>query len=230
MHATTLHAATMHVVLGGSFDPVHEGHLHTAAALRERLGIPGLTLLPAARSPLKPAGTPDRHRLAMLQLAVQDFPGLLVDDRELRRPPPSYTIDTLRELRSELGTTSPLVWVLGADTLADLSRWKDWQQLTALAHLLVVERPGARWPATGPVAEWLATLPAAASADQLQCRPSGALMRIALPPQPFSSTALRMALAQRSPDTAKPAGLPEGVWRYITEHHLYLSGCGQEAS
>lgn len=230
MHAITMHTITMHVVLGGSFDPVHEGHLRTASALCGRLGIPSITLLPAACSPLKPAGTPDRHRLAMLQLAAQDFPGLRIDDRELRRPPPSYTIDTLRELRTEFGAATPLVWVLGADTLSDLARWRNWQQLTALAHLLVVERPGAHWPDSGAVADWLAALPAAASADQLQCRPSGALMRIALPPQPFSSTAIRTALAQRSPDSAKPAGLPDSVWRYITEHHLYTSECGQEAS
>jgi cytidyltransferase-like protein len=118
------------ILFGGSFDPVHEGHLKTAEALRLALGLSSVTLLPAARSPLKPAGTPDSHRLSMLQRAIVDYPGLLVDDRELRRPPPSYSVDTLRELRAEIGSDWPLGWVIGTDTLQGLSQWKDWQQLT----------------------------------------------------------------------------------------------------
>lgn len=220
---------TLHAVFGGSFDPVHEGHLRTAAALRERLGVAQLALLPAARSPLKTGTTADHHRLAMLQLALADYPGLVIDDRELRRPPPSYTIDTLRELRQQLGPSVPLAWVIGADTLAGLDRWKAWQQLATLAHLLVVERPGAPWPASGAVADWLASLPAADKVDQLQCSPAGYWLRVVLPPQPYSSTAIRAALQQRGPDSPRPAGLPEGVWQYIRQHHLYLSGCGHEA-
>lgn len=218
----------MHAVFGGSFDPVHEGHLRTAETLRQQLQLPTLHLLPAARSPLKAAATPDHHRLAMLQLAVADYPGLHIDDRELRRPPPSYTIDTLRELRRELGPDMPLVWVMGSDTLAGLAQWKGWQQLPQLAHLLLVKRPGAPWPASGTVTEWLATLPVAASVDQLQCAPAGKQLRMALPPQPFSSTSLRDALLDRTPDSPCPAGLPDSVWRYILRHHLYQSGTGHE--
>jgi nicotinate-nucleotide adenylyltransferase len=214
----------MHVLMGGSFDPVHEGHLKTAEAVRHALGAPYISLLPAARSPLKPESTADGHRLAMLQLAIADSPGLLVDDRELRRPPPSYTIDTLQALRSEIGASAPLVWVMGSDILTHLAQWKNWQTLAGLAHILVVDRPDTDWPTTDEVADWLARLPSAASVDQLQCAPQGMLLRLALPPQPFSSTAIRARLYKRETNSTQPDGLPECVWRYILQHNLYLSG------
>lgn len=214
----------MTILFGGSFDPVHAGHLETATAIGKKLGAPTVSLLPAARSPLKQAGTADSHRLAMLRLAVADYPGLVVDERELRRPPPSYTVDTLRKLRAETGAEAPLVWVMGTDNLAGLAQWKDWQALADLAHLLVVERPAAEWSASGPVADWLSTLPSVASVDQLQCSPNGKLLRLALPPQPFSSTGIRAELNQRTTDSAKPDGLPDSVWRYILQHDLYLPG------
>ncbi len=218
----------MTILFGGSFDPVHEGHLKTAIALRDLLGVPTVSLLPAARSPLKPESTADSHRLAMLQLAIADCiannHALTIDDRELRRPPPSYTVDTLLELRAEIGTDTPLVWVMGADTLAGLSQWKNWQSLTDLAHLLIVERPDTTWPAKGVVADWLKQLPSEASVDQLQCSSKGKLARLALPPQPFSSTAIRATLHQRGTNSTKPDGLPDSVWQYILQHDLYLSG------
>ncbi len=209
-------------MFGGSFDPVHEGHLRSADELHKLLPDAQVFLLPAARSPLKNSTTADHHRLAMLQLALQDYPGLQLDDRELHRPPPSYSIDTLRELRADVGDAESLVWVIGADTLADLARWKDWQALTTLAHLLVIDRPGNQWPNSGPVAEWLDALPTVKEANQLQCRPHGWLAQIALTPQPFSSTAIRCALAARVPDSPKPQGLADSVWQYIIDNHLYL--------
>ncbi|HQQ73622.1 MAG TPA: nicotinate-nucleotide adenylyltransferase [Pseudomonadales bacterium] len=212
------------ILFGGSFDPVHEGHLKTADAIRQLFDIPAVALLPAARSPLKPASTADSHRLAMLQLAIEAYPGLVIDDRELRRAPPSYTVDTLRECRTELGNAAPLGWVMGADTLSGLSQWKHWQALTDLAHLITVERPRAAWPDSGTVKTWLDSLPSVVNVDQLQCSPYGKLLRLTLPPQPFSSTAIRAELNQRKPDSAKPDGLPDSVWRYILQHDLYLSG------
>ena len=215
---------TITVLFGGSFDPVHEGHLKTAHAVREQLGAKSIALLPAARSPLKTEGTPDTHRLAMLQLAIEAYPGLVIDDRELRRAPPSYTVDTLRECRADIGDAAPLGWVMGADTLSGLSQWKHWQTLTDFAHLITVERPNAAWPDNGIVKTWLDALPSVVSADQLQCSPYGKLLRLTLPPQPFSSTDIRVELNQRKPDSAKPDGLPDSVWRYILQHDLYLSG------
>lgn len=218
----------MTILFGGSFDPVHQGHLETAAALRQQLGVSTVSLLPAARSPLKPDSTPDAHRLAMLQLAIAAYPGLIIDERELQRPPPSYTVDTLLAMRTETGANTPLIWVMGSDTLAGLSQWKNWQTLTNLAHLLVVERPDSIWPTRGAVADWLAQLPSVASVDQLQCSPKGKLARLALPPQPFSSTAIRATLHQRGTNSTRPDGLPDSVWQYILQHHLYLSGAASD--
>ena len=213
----------MHILFGGSFDPVHSGHLASAEAVRQLLQASCVTLLPTARSPLKPEVTANHHRLAMLRAALVDYPALAIDERELRRPPPSYTVDTLRELRLELGSELPLVWVIGADTLCGLAQWKDWQALTQLAHLLVIERPGYCTPSTTAVDAWLRTQTLAANSDQLQCQASGLWLRIALPPQPFSSTAIRQQLEQRSSTTPKPEGLPTPVWQYIVDHQLYAS-------
>ena len=219
----------MRVLLGGSFDPVHEGHLQSAVELHHLLRST-VWLLPAARSPLKAETTADQHRLAMLQCAIAGHSGLAVDARELQRPPPSYTIDTLTALRHELGVAEPLVWTMGADALARLDQWKNWRSLPDLAHLLIIDRPDCHWPRQGAVADWLATLPQAAALDQLQCAPAGLLARVSLTPQPFSSTALRAQLAAGGP---RPDGLPEAVWHYLREHRLYTHTTpardGQEA-
>jgi len=212
------------ILFGGSFDPVHDGHIRTALALRQLTGCPAVYLLPAACSPLKKTVTADHHRLAMLELAVAGEDGLLIDSRELQRPPPSYTIDTLLDIRREAGTTESLAWVVGSDSLQFLCDWKDWQRICTLAHLIVIDRPGWPWPASGPVAGWLASLPACRGADQLHYAPCGQLLRLSLPPQPFSSTDIRAALARGSANTTRPAGLHEGVWRYINDHHLYRNG------
>jgi nicotinate-nucleotide adenylyltransferase len=214
----------MRVLMGGSFDPVHEGHLHTAETLRQQLALPQVSLLPAACSPLKPPGAADHHRLAMLQLAVEAYPGLVIDDRELRRPPPSFTIDTLRDLRTETGPEVPLAWVMGADTLGDLANWKDWEQLPSLAHLIIVDRPGYSWPIQGAVYQWLERLPCltmndAGTVNRLQCTPCGCVVRAGLPPEPASSTAIRAGIDAG----ICPPGLPAAVWQYILDHHPYPS-------
>ena len=130
-------------VLGGAFDPVHIGHLRGAIAVREHLGLKRVNLLPAAQSPLKGAATVTAaDRLAMLEAAVRGVPGLGVDARELDREGPSYTVDTLIELRSEVGQAQPLIWIVGTDILPALPKWSRWRQLLELAHLVILERPG----------------------------------------------------------------------------------------
>lgn len=211
----------MHILFGGSFDPVHIGHLATAEAVRQQLCAETVTLLPAARSPLKNACTDDVHRLAMLRCALQDYPALRIDERELRRPPPSYTIDTLREIRHSMGEIEPLVWVMGSDALASLSQWKDWQALIRCAHLLVIERADTAWPTQCEANAWLANQPRATEVNPLQSRACGLWLRLSLPPQAFSSTAIRTQLQQRQSHTAPTEGLPACVWQYILEHNLY---------
>src|SRR5664279_5297098 len=126
-------------ILGGTFDPVHYGHLRFADDVRRALHLAEVRLVPAADPPHRrgPAATAD-HRAAMLTLAAAEFPGLVVDERELRRPGKSYTVPTLEELRREF-PGRPVWLLLGADAFRDLPTWHRWQELFDLAHVIVVE-------------------------------------------------------------------------------------------
>ena len=129
-------------ILGGTFDPVHYGHLRAADEVRKALDLPAVRLVPAALPPHREAPlTAARDRVAMLDLAVREFPGLVVDTREIARGGKSYTVDTLRELRSEQ-PGMPLLLVVGADAFQGLSTWHEWRSIFDLAHVVVVPRPG----------------------------------------------------------------------------------------
>lgn len=138
---------TLRIYYGGTFDPVHLGHLAIARAARDALQVP-VRLLPAADPPHRPApGADAAQRCRMLELAIGNEPGLLLDRREVERAVgspgvPSYTVDTLAELRAEFGPARPLAWLVGADSLLALDRWHRWQELLELAHFIVAERPG----------------------------------------------------------------------------------------
>jgi nicotinate-nucleotide adenylyltransferase len=207
----------MHVMMGGSFDPVHEGHLRTAMAVKNLLNADQVFLVPNARSPLKQHTTTDTHRLAMLQLAVAEYPGLVVDECELKRPPPSYTIETLQAQRNDSGPVLPIVWIMGADSLTELDRWKNWQTLTDFAHLIIVQRPGYSPQPSAAVSGWLVERSTPDALNRLNCTPHGQCLFLDLPPQPFSSTAIRQALRRNAPVD----GLPDTVRQYIQLHQLY---------
>lgn len=131
------------VFYGGTFDPVHEGHLAIARAARDALPAE-VRLVPAADPPHKDATHAEAaHRAGMLELAIDGAPGLCVDRRELERAGPSYSVDTLRGLREEHGDERPLVWLVGSDSLLQLDTWHRWRELFVLAHVLAVQRPGA---------------------------------------------------------------------------------------
>ena len=135
-------ADALRVFYGGTFDPVHAGHLAMAESAAVALGVP-VRLMPAADPPHRAVpGADARHRAAMLDLAVQGQPMLRVDRRELQRAGRSYTIHTLHELRAQYGADAPLAFVIGADSLRALHTWKDWRALLGGAHLVVAERPG----------------------------------------------------------------------------------------
>lgn len=202
---------------GGSFDPVHLGHLETARELLARFPFSELRLLPAALSPLKQGHADAHHRLAMLRLAVAEIPRLTVDDRELRRAPPSYTIDTLRAVRAELGPDAALVFILGHDSFLSLPHWRDWRRLTDYAHLLIVTRPGHEAPASGELAEWLSAR-RSGSPDMLEFRACGTVTFVATQPWPVSSTEIRQRL-KAGEDVA--TWLPQAVTDYLRRHHLY---------
>lgn len=134
-------SAWRRALFGGSFDPIHFGHLLVAERLRELERLDQVVFVPAARSPHK-SGTEAaaRHRLAMLRLAVRDHPSFTVSDLELRRPGPSYTIDTVRHY-ARLWATRPILLV-GADSLVDLQCWREYPAMRREARIVVYARPG----------------------------------------------------------------------------------------
>ena len=142
-------------VFGGMFDPIHFGHLRAAHELHELVGLEAVGFFPAGHPPHRAAPLADaRKRLAMVRAAVADDPRFLVDDRELRRPGPSYTILTLEELRAERGA-QPLALIMGMDAFAGIERWHRARELIALAHVIIALRPLAPLPREGFAAELL---------------------------------------------------------------------------
>ncbi len=214
----------MILVYGGSFDPVHLGHVRLFWQARWQLAAQVCRWLPAGQSPLKDKpGASAEQRLAMLQLASASLnaaagtQGFEVDDRELRRPGPSFTCDTLAELRQELGAECPLVWLMGMDAWQQLSQWRHWQQLTDWAHLLLLERPG-HWQCPAPQAQW-AQARLCSLAELQQC-PSGGIGLLGNSPLGIASRDIRQQIAQG----LRPVGLvPEAVEQYIQAQGLYFN-------
>ncbi|MBL1259955.1 MAG: nicotinate-nucleotide adenylyltransferase [Thiotrichaceae bacterium] len=206
-------------IFGGTFDPVHNGHLHVAKALSKALPFDELRLLPcgepAHRAPPK-ASVDDR--IGMLQLAIEGMPSLLIDEREVRRQGPSYMVDTLASLRKELGDES-LVLIIGWDAFVGLPRWHRWQQIIELAHLLVMQRPG---HSVEPGGELVQLLQQHQTDDvsELAGRASGSVSLQTVDAVDVSSTEVRARFAAKE-DVSDL--LPVAVSAYIKEQHLYLS-------
>lgn len=142
-------------ILGGTFDPVHNGHLRLAVQLRDQLGLASVRLIPSARPPHRdtPGATPGQ-RAKWIRASITDEPGLVLDDRELIRPGLSYTIDTLLSLREDF-PESPLCLVMGMDVFAQLHTWHRWQELLEHCHIVNVPRPGVRNEVSPLVEEWI---------------------------------------------------------------------------
>ena len=142
-------------VMGGSFNPVHCGHLSVARDVKATLKLDRMALMPAAQSPLKGVHSVSaEHRAAMLELAVASHPELDLDLRELSRKGPSYTFDSLTELREALGLQASLYFIMGDDLLPSLTRWSRWQEILHYAHVVVVSRPGVFPAVPATVKEW----------------------------------------------------------------------------
>ncbi|MEG2804559.1 nicotinate-nucleotide adenylyltransferase [Stenotrophomonas sp.] len=214
----------LRIFYGGTFDPVHLGHLAIACAARDQLQVP-VSLLPAADPPHRAApGADAEQRAHMLALAIADAPGLQLDRRELDRAArhpgvPSYSADTLRELRAELGPAPPLAWLVGADSLLGLPGWHDWEALFGLAHFIVADRPGS--PLEQDLSPPLAAALAgrwAADADALQAAPAGRVLRLQAPLRGESASAVRQRIATGEDWRAL---LPLAVADYIADRGLY---------
>jgi nicotinate-nucleotide adenylyltransferase len=210
-------------LLGGTFDPVHYGHLRFADDVRRALGLSEVRLVPARDPPHRPgpAATAE-DRLAMLRLGAAEFPGLVVDDRELRRGGRSYTVLTLEELRRE-DPRRPLWLLLGADAFRGLPTWHRWREIFPLAHVIVVARPGAA--PTEDLPEALAAELHNRLTDDpavLFSTPAGAIFKERVSPQPIAATDIRAQLARGDKGRSAVEGLlPPAVLAYIDQHHLY---------
>ena len=202
--------------LGGTFDPIHNGHLHAARAAATALRLEWVGLILAARPNLRVAQADVAHRWAMLQRAVEGETLLRADARELRRDAVSYTVDTLHELRTEYGTATALVWLVGWDAYRTLASWHRWDELVDLAHLGVLRRPGA-----GPLDERMTEFTAEHCVSEvaaLHACPAGYVTFITAPMLPISATEIRTRLARGE---AVDDLLPPAVSTYIRAHDLY---------
>ena len=205
-------------VFGGTFNPIHNGHLRSALEVRESLGLERVLLMPAARPPLRELPECDAaFRADLVELAVDGEPGLVCDRRELDREGPSYSYDSLAELRAEHGRHRSLSLILGTDTLEQLDRWYRWEELLMLAHLIIVARPGWTHPESGVVADWLSRHLADTPAV-LHSTPCGSAVLKTLRQLPISATEIREIIADgRSPRYL----LPDAVWQRIQESGVY---------
>lgn len=183
-------------VFGGSFDPVHVGHVTAAVAAGRSLGAAVVHLVPAAAQPFKPgrAFAPAEDRLAMLRLAARGHEMLVVDDREMQRGGLSYTVDTLREIRAEF-PADRLCLLLGADAALELPHWRDAAQIGRLAQIVVLTRPGAP-PPSHPLIDRV----------------------VEVPPVDVSATEVRNRVARGEPIRGL---VPDAVGEYIASHGLY---------
>ena len=206
-------------VFGGTFDPIHYGHLRSALELIECLGLEQLRLMPCAQPPHRGVtACTAQQRVAMVELAVAGESQLVCDTRELQREGLSYTIDSLIELRRELGEDKSLSLIMGCDALIKIDSWHRWQELLDWAHIVVIARPGWRLPHSGPVAQWIETH-AQQDVDTLVQRAAGSLYIKELRPLDISSTEIRELIAA---GRSVRYLMPESVLDYIESHRLYL--------
>lgn len=209
-------------LLGGSFDPIHVGHLALARAALERLGLAELRFIPAGHPWQKGEITDAAHRAKMVALAIAGEPRFVLDMHEIERSGPSYTIDTLRAVRTTLGEATPLVLVLGADQMERIDTWRDWRYLLDFAHIAVARRNDAVLTLSWPLQEfynehW-------ARPAQLRDRPAGCIVDVEMAPVDASATEIRALLhAPTSParDARLAQIVPAAVLDYIRAHDLY---------
>jgi len=210
-------------LLGGTFDPIHYGHIELAREVRAALGLEAVRLIPARDPPHRGAPAASAaHRLAMVDLALADYPDLGVDVREIGRPGPSYTVVTLTELRNE-APARPLALIVGEDAFLGLPTWQRWHDLFDLAHFIVVARPGTPPDRALPPAlasEWERRF---TRDPRMLAQPQGgAIFAQPITPHDISASAIRAELARGPDGVAAVRGLlPPAVLAYIDRNQLY---------
>ncbi len=204
-------------IFGGTFDPIHYAHLRTAFELQQALRLKEIRFLPAGNPPHRDQPVADAQlRLKMVELATADQPGFVVDDREVRKQGPSYSVETLSELRHEYPDRS-LCLIVGMDAFLSLTKWHQWRDLLQLAHLVVAHRPGWRAPGMGPLGELLVDRGTGRIGDLHEQR-AGCIFIHAVTQLEISSTEVRHLIAMgRDPRFL----MPDSVRKLILESHCY---------
>jgi nicotinate-nucleotide adenylyltransferase len=211
-------------ILGGTFDPIHHGHLRLAEEVAEQCALAAVRIIPAGTPPHRYAPRASAMlRLDMVRLALRGNPRLVLDEREIRRTDPCYTVDTLSSLRAELGAQQPLCLLLGGDAFLLLHTWHEWKKLFALAHIIVVQRGGR--PLGNAMNEANAELQAeyrarlAPGPRALQEAPAGAISVVDMPALEISATGIRERCAS---GRSIRYLVPDAVAEYIQSRGLYL--------
>ncbi len=207
-------------VLGGTFDPFHVGHVEMALGVRRALDLDAVHLVPCRLPPHKerPRLTPGADRLAMIALAVQDHPTLVPDSRELMRPAPSFTIDTLRDMAAHR-PEAQLFFIMGMDSFREIHLWKEHWALVQGFHLVVVNRPGSPRPQESEIPE-VARGRLVEAGQALDAVP-GTVHMLEIPPQDVSSTTIRRLAREGAPLEGL---VPTAVESYIHRCNLYCLG------
>lgn len=214
-------------LLGGSFDPIHIGHLQLARDALAQLGLAEVRFIPAGQPWQKTVATDGAHRAHMVELAVLEElergeSRFVLDMHELERGGPTYTIDTLRALRKTLGDATPLVLLIGADQMERLDTWREWDHLLDLAHIAVARRNDAVLSLSWSLQEFFNAHWARRAA--IAAAPAGHIVELDMTPIDASATEIRALLAQPvspSRDARLAAIVPPAVLDYIRAHRLY---------
>ncbi|QJR13377.1 nicotinate-nucleotide adenylyltransferase [Usitatibacter palustris] len=209
-------------LFGGTFDPIHFGHLRLATEIAEAFRLEKVVFIPAGLPYHRgrDAHASAEQRLAMVKLAIQRDARFDVDNRELERAGPTYTFDTLSEIRAERGPDVPLVFLVGSDTFAKVNEWHRWTEMFELAHFAVAIRADdAEWNSKGPGAYPKEIWPRITlNARELTSEPAGKIITFAMTPLAMSSTSIR---AQVKDGSSIRYLSPDPVVEYIRSHKLY---------
>lgn len=206
-------------ILGGTFNPIHNGHLHLAERLQQALGLDTIRFIPAAIPALKDAPNVSADKRAeMVKLAIAAYPTFQIDTRELERAGPSYTIDSLISLRKELGNKVSICWLIGSDAFAKLNTWYRWNELLDHCHFVVVKRPHTEEINWNAEVKSLVEAYQTNDANTLKNSANGKVLIQEIEALDISSTQIRQQISSKDDATSL---MPRNVINYIQQHQLY---------
>lgn len=205
-------------ILGGTFDPVHNGHLTLARRVYSTFNLSELRFLPCGQHAFtKKIHASKTQRLAMLSLALKNEPDFKIDHQEIDREGPSYAIDTLKNIRAEVGTQKSICWVIGTDVFSSLPQWKEWKNLLDHCHFIIISRDSEKTAYTEELLNFIAQHETK-NRRNLETSVAGKIFFFSMPLVPVSSTEIRDKLSKKQLPKEE---LSVNVLDYILENNLY---------